>query len=229
MDLGAHGARRMPAALRTGCDNSATIPPGPPGDHDRRQAFLRFTGTRTTQTRCAGRLAPGTNVATSIDRPTRARAKRAPSISAERSMRARSSSRRRSSRERSRASSAAMATYWSGWSRRAPATRDCARAEPARPRTVGPTSVITGTPIQNESRLVVCPLTGNVSRHTSMRRTSTDSRDVDWKPMNSTRSGSTPALANALRVRITRLAGGARRTRRDPSTAPRTRAQRAKT
>jgi hypothetical protein len=40
---------------------------------------------------------------------------------------------------------------------------------PARPTTVFPTRVMTGTPIQNESRLVVCPLYGNVSRAMSMR------------------------------------------------------------
>src|SRR6185312_7655941 len=40
---------------------------------------------------------------------------------------------------------------------------------PARDTAVCPTSVTTGTPIQNESRLVVWPLYGNVSSPTSIR------------------------------------------------------------
>ena len=49
--------------------------------------------------------------------------------------------------------------------------------QPARPTTVSPMRVTTGTPIHSASRLVVWPLYGSVSRQMSMRCNCEDNRD----------------------------------------------------
>ncbi len=93
------------------------------------------------------------------------RAKRLASISGDCIMRCRNVRRNSSSLGRSSASWATMAMYCSGVSA-ANSFRSKLHnwLQPARPTIVLPGIVRTGTPIQNASRLVVCPLQGRGSR-----------------------------------------------------------------
>ena len=90
---------------------------------------------------------------------SRLRAKRGASISGEARIRARNPARSAPSRSRFPLRPTAILTYSSGVvATSSGRPRFFAWHRPARPTTVRPTSVTTGTPIQNASRLVVCPL-----------------------------------------------------------------------
>ena len=156
-------------------------------------------------------------------------AKRLPSISGDASMRSRNPARSARRRGRSRHKSTAIRTYSCAVvAMSSGRPRFIEMETPARPITVFPASVTTGTPIQNESILVVWPGQGNGSRLTSMPWYLARYWWRERRSAKATRPDSMPCFPRTSKTRRRGSPGGARRTSLDSATSRITLAQSSK-